>query len=82
MPSMYSKVSRLKSILKWCFEKYQPRCYFCHELLDWKEFYRNMKGGGIDSFTEHHVDGHHYNDVIENREMSHRTCHRKYHKNN
>jgi len=81
MPSMYSKVSRLKLFLKFMFEKYQPKCYFCHEVLDWKEFYRNMNGG-MDNLTEHHLDGQHWNDEIKNRELCHRKCHSKYHRNN
>jgi hypothetical protein len=81
MPSMYSKVARLKGFVKFFFEKYEPVCYFCKEKLDWKEFYRNLKGGGIDSLTEHHIDGQHYNNDPSNRELCHRKCHAKYHRN-
>jgi hypothetical protein len=80
MATMYSKVARLKSFLKWCFEKYQPKCYFCHEPLDFNEFYRNIKGGH-DKLTEHHIDHNHWNDKIKNRELCHKKCHDVYHKN-
>lgn len=80
MASMYAKSERYKKFLKYMFEKYEPECCFCHQKLDWRSFYRNISGLGMDDITEHHLDGNHSNDVISNRTLSHRKCHLKYHR--
>jgi hypothetical protein len=79
MSSIYSKAERYKDILRYMFEKYQPKCWFCKETLDWRSFYRKMSGKSKDEFTEHHINLKHFDNNIENRELAHRTCHRKYH---
>ena len=33
-----------------------------------------------ENWTEHHIDLNHNNNAITNRDLSHKSCHRKYHK--
>lgn len=80
MASMYSKAERYKKFLKFFFEKYKPICYFCKEPLDWRTFFRNISGSSLDDLTEHHLNGKHFDDNIDNRDLSHRKCHLKYHR--
>ena len=79
MASAYSKIDRYKRLLRYFFEKYKPRCYFCNELLDWKTFYHKF-GFKKDNITEHHIDLNHSNGLIDNRELSHRVCHKGFHR--
>jgi len=77
---MSSKISqekqRLKYLLWSMIEKYQPSCYLCHE-----SFIRDkvLPARGIDNLTEHHIYGNHLNMKIENRVLTHRKCHKKFH---
>lgn len=80
MSSIYSKAERYKKVIKYMFEKYKPKCPFCKRELDWKTYFRNMNGKQLDDNTEHHLNGDHFDDRIENRELSHRKCHLSYHR--
>ena len=75
-----SKIERLKYFIKWFFIKYQPRCYFCSEPLSWKSFYPIMSGLDRDDLTVHHVDENRENNVADNLEIAHKSCHKSYHR--
>ena len=79
MASAYSKLDRYKNFLRYFFEKYKPTCHFCGGLLDWKSFYKKY-GYKNDNITEHHLDGNHSNNDIDNRNLSHRKCHKGHHR--
>lgn len=66
-PSL-KQLNKLRPILTFLLEKYKPKCFFCGEILT-----------DIFKFTEHHVDQDRSNNKIENREPSHRRCHKSFH---
>lgn len=80
--SQGSKLHRYKFYLKTLFQIYQPKCYFCEKILDWREFYPKMSskknGHIIDPFMVHHKDGNKHNDVPGNWHFAHRDCHGRY----
>jgi hypothetical protein len=76
-----SKLERTKFFIKYFVEKYEPKCYFCGEKINWEDFHVKISKMSKDNWTEHHIDGNHYNDDINNRILSHKTCHHKYHRN-
>jgi len=67
----YKRTRQLKQISKHFLEKYQPKCYLCHELLTEKDL--------PDNITEHHINGDHFDNRPANKALAHETCHRKYH---
>jgi hypothetical protein len=62
-------------------------CFFCKRPLLRDEVFADHKAGesrgkplpDISFVTEHHIDGNHDNDAIENRTLCHDACHRGYH---
>lgn len=80
--SQSSKVERYKYLLTVMFEQHKPKCYFCGEELQAIEFYPKKSGLKMDNFTIHHEDQDRSNNAPENLKWAHRTCHRKWHKNN
>ena len=70
---IYSKIGRFKELLKWFLDKYQPKCYFCGKPITWLTILLNK-------WTIHHKDHNRSNNTISNLEISHRGCHRSYHR--
>lgn len=68
--------SRLKDLLFFLIQKYQPNCVICS-----KPFVRDeiLPSRGSDNLTEHHIDHNHYNSALSNRALAHRTCHKGHH---
>jgi len=59
-------------------------CHFCQEALLTPAQLAGTPGSGrgrplIAHLSEHHIDGNHDNNTIENRALSHATCHRRFH---
>ncbi len=71
--NIYTKIARFKKLLKWFLEKYQLKCYFCKEIMVWDDILKNR-------WTLHHKDHNRSNNKPENLELSHRGCHRSYHR--
>lgn len=67
--------TRLRDFLIFLIQKHNVTCYFCHKPLEAKD----IPTRGVDKITEHHLDGDHLNNILSNRELSHRACHKSYH---
>jgi len=80
MKSTNSKLERAKFFIKHFVEVYEPTCYFCKKKMDWKSFYPNLSKKQNDDWVEHHKDLNHYNNKPENRTLTHKGCHRSYHR--
>ena|SRR3990167_9617099 len=78
--SRSSKTTRYKYFLSVLFQQYQPRCYFCKNLLDYKEFFPKTSGKQLDGFVLHHENENRKDNRVENLTWSHRGCHSKHHK--
>jgi hypothetical protein len=74
--NLSNEKSRLKYFLWTMIQKYQPRCYFCNEPFSYEDV---LPPRGTDNLTEHHKDGDHQNMRLDNRTLSHRTCHKTHH---
>jgi len=70
---IYSKIARFKELLNYFIKKYCPTCYFCGEYITFKDVLLNK-------WTIHHQDENRGNNFPENLELSHRSCHRSYHR--
>ena len=71
--------SRLKDLLWLLIQKFNPRCLLCGELFVKSDI---LPSRGVDQLTEHHKDGNHYNNDLENRVLVHRECHKRHHTKN
>ena len=76
--SQSSKLQRYKEYLKFLFQKYELRCYFCGRLLDPDAFFPKKSGTHLDEYLIHHIDGNHKNERPENKAFAHRSCHGDY----
>ena len=74
--SLSHEKARLKDLLWLMLVKYQPTCSLCKQ-----PFARDdvLPSRGSDNLTEHHRDGQHYNNVLSNRVLVHRECHKRHH---
>lgn len=76
--SQSSKLARSKEYLKFLFQKYEVKCYFCGEKLNPDAFYPRKAKTHLDDFLIHHIDGNHNNERPANKVFVHRTCHGEY----
>lgn len=81
MNKRYSQTARHKEMLKYFVIKYKPKCYFCRKPMDWRVFFPKLNVGKED-WTPHHLNENHEDNRPENVELSHRSCHRAWHKQN
>jgi hypothetical protein len=77
MASTYSKINRYKEFIKWFILHYKPKCCFCGKPLSYESFYPKLSGKKRDNLTIHHWRYRPY----EVTDLCHRSCHRKYHRN-
>lgn len=70
----YAK-SRLRQLLWFFVQKYQPNCCICGKPFTEDD----LPTRGIDLLTEHHLNGIHEDDRLENRALAHRRCHKSHH---
>jgi len=75
--SPYTKIARLKSINQFLVAKFAPVCPFCEEVITVNEL---MHGHKPDQVTIHHIDENRNHNHPDNLVLTHRTCHRRYHK--
>ncbi len=78
--SVYSKLERVKNLLKFLIEKFNPICCLCGGKMGWRSFFPKLSGLEIDEWTIHHLDHNRQNDKIENQSPCHRDCHRRHHR--
>lgn len=77
MASMKQRVHRLREWVQWLAERYKPACWVCHQPLTVEDL---LKGECKDGLTIHHVDENRQNNVNQNLEMVHRSCHLRWHR--
>jgi hypothetical protein len=76
--SQSSKLHRYKHYLKFLFEKFDLKCYFCGRRLDPDAFFPQKSKQQLDEYLIHHIDGNHDNERAENKVFVHRSCHGEY----
>ena len=64
------QLQKLRPVLLFMLEKYQPKCFFCSGPLAEEDLYL---------LTIHHVNQNHEDDSVENKEPAHRRCHKAFH---
>ena len=75
MSNLSWQKTHLRDILWLAIQKHQPNCYLCHKPFTMADFPIRK----TDLITEHHIDGNHMNMKLENRTLTHRSCHKSYH---
>jgi hypothetical protein len=79
------ELGKLREVARHALEGKQ--CFFCHLPLLPADVFKGHKAGDsrgkplpeVEDITEHHIDGNHDNNAIENRVYTHGTCHKKHH---
>ena len=70
----YNK-GRLRDLLWMMLQRYHPVCRLCGKVFTEAD----LPTRGEDNLTEHHSNGIHEDNRLMNRELVHRTCHKRYH---
>lgn len=74
--NLSNEKARLKYFLWYLIRKFHPLCCICNQPFIYEDI---LPPRGTDNLTEHHFDGDHDNMKFENRGLSHRVCHKRYH---
>jgi len=80
MASVYHKLERAKMFIRFFIEKEKPICALCGQKIRWESFYPRLEGWDRDEYTLHHLNHNRKCDIITNKEIVHRDCHRKHHR--
>lgn len=78
MPTIYSKVSRVRDYLAYFAVRYPQHCYVCGEKIDPVKF---LQGDASDGILLHHIEHDRSKNDATDLAVVHRGCHKSYHRN-